>query len=161
MTKRVQVFFGICMTSFLILIDQLTKYFASQQLKEGEYPIIPEIFSLTYLENHGAAFGILQGKKFFLVLIAIVVFFVLAFLYVRLPEGKRFHLLRILIIFLSAGAIGNMIDRILHGYVIDFFNVFIIHFPIFNVADIYVTLASIVLVLSMFFYYKEEDFHFI
>ena len=57
-----------------------------------------------------------------------------------------------------AGAIGNLIDRMIHHYVIDFFYFSLINFPIFNVADIYVTLSAIALILVIFFYYKEEDY---
>ena len=79
-------------------------------------------------------------------------------LYGRTPVEKRYLPLRICMIILTAGAIGNFIDRLTRGYVVDFFYFSLIDFPIFNVADIYVTVTFIVLVLLIFFYYKDEDF---
>ena len=64
-------------------------------------------------------------------------------------------------IFLSAGAVGNLIDRLFRGFVVDFIYFKIIHFPVFNVADIYVTVSSVLLICLLFFYYKEDDFEFL
>ena len=83
------------------------------------------------------------------------------FLYNRIPLEKRFHPLRLIGVALSAGAIGNLIDRMVNGYVVDFLYVELIDFPIFNVADCYVTVSAFVLVILFLFYYKEEDLEFI
>ena len=80
-----------------------------------------------------------------------------AVLLIRLPEVKRLLPLKACIVAIAAGAIGNMIDRVRLGYVIDFFYFELIDFPIFNVADIYVTVAAFALVLLILFYYKEDE----
>lgn len=144
---------------FLIGIDQITKYWAVIKLKDQDsFVIIRNVFELLYLENQGAAFGLLQGKKvlFLTLTVAFVIFIV--YIYFHMINIQKFRPLRILIVFLTAGAIGNMIDRICHNYVIDFFYFSLIDFPVFNVADIYVTMSCIIFLILFLFYYKEEDF---
>lgn len=142
----------------LIMFDQFTKHLAVLHLKDQSPVIlIQKIFQLQYLENNGAAFGMLQGKKFFFLAVTIVFLVAAAFIFYRIPLNKKFEPLRIVIVFLASGAIGNMIDRLLHNFVIDFFYFEIINFPIFNVADIYVTLSAITLFVLLLFYYKEDD----
>ena len=116
------------------------------------------VFELHYLENRGAAFGIFQNQRWFFVIMTIVILVVVSWFYGRTPVEKRYLPLRTCMIVLTAGAIGNFIDRLTRGYVVDFFYFSLIDFPIFNVADIYVTVTFIVLVLLIFFYYKDEDF---
>ena len=93
-----------------------------------------------------------------------IVIFVLAVLlwcFIRFPKEAHYRPLAVLAVFIAAGAIGNMIDRLLNGYVIDFLYFSLIDFPIFNVADIYVTTAAIALIILVIFYYKDEDFEFL
>ncbi|MFV0364307.1 MAG: signal peptidase II [Suipraeoptans sp.] len=143
----------------LLIFDQSTKALAITYLKDGkEISVIKDVFVLYYLENRGAAFGMFQGKFFlfiisFIILLAIVIIF-----FRRVPMEKHFMPLRICVITIFAGAIGNFVDRVRLGYVVDFFYFKLIDFPIFNVADIYVTCSTIVLILLIIFYYKEEDF---
>ncbi len=147
----------------LTALDQATKYLAVLHLspeKGGSDLILWKgVFRLQYLENRGAAFGIFQGQKAILAITTVIVFLFLCWLFFHLPLEQRFSPLRWLIIFLLAGAVGNFIDRMRLGYVVDFFYFELIHFPIFNVADIYVTCSVILLVLLFLFYYKEEDFN--
>ena len=75
----------------------------------------------------------------------------------RIPAEKRFYPLHAICITLFAGAVGNFIDRVVHNYVIDFFYFSLIDFPIFNVADIYVTCAVVLFVILFLFYYKEAE----
>lgn len=141
-----------------ILIDQCTKMLAVAHLKGQEaFLIIPHVFELQYLENHGAAFGILQNKRGFLLIITICILAAVMFLYRKIPAKKRFLPLHIVMILIAAGAIGNMIDRMVHGYVVDFLYFSCIQFPIFNIADCYVVIAAIIAVILIGFYYKEED----
>lgn len=142
----------------LIGLDQLTKYAAAAKLK-GQQPFVlwEGVFELRYLENHGAAFGMLQGKKVLFLMITAVFLVVLAWFFHRLPRTKRFLPLRLIAVLIAAGAIGNMIDRIWHDYVIDFFYFSLIDFPIFNVADIYVTVSCVLIFIFVLFIYKEED----
>ena len=150
--------FGAILSFLLILLDQGTKYLAVQKLKDqASFVLIPGVFELHYLENHGAAFGVLQGKKLFFIAITIVMIMLLIYVYGRLPSERRYYPLYGISIALFAGAIGNFIDRVLHNYVIDFFYFSLINFPIFNVADIYVTCAMVLFVILFLFYYKEAD----
>lgn len=150
--------FGAVLSFLLVLLDQGTKYLAVEKLKDqASFVIIPGVFELRYLENYGAAFGVLQGKKLFFVIITLLMMILLIYIYGKIPAERRFYPLHGICITLSAGAAGNFIDRILHNYVIDFFYFSLINFPIFNVADIYVTCAMALFIVLFLFYYKETD----
>lgn len=150
---------GILLFFVLLFLDRITKHMAVIHLKDQPaYPVIPNVFVLQYLENHGAAFGILQGQRAFFLIVTVIILVIVAVLYLRIPYQKRFVPLRFLAILIVTGAIGNFIDRFQQGYVVDFFYFCLINFPIFNVADIYVTGAAIALVVFLIFIYKEEDF---
>lgn len=152
------IFLGFLSSIILIILDQITKYFAVLKLKDAPaIPIITDVFELEYLENRGAAFGILQGQKTFFVILTIIMLIIMIYLYIHLPLEKHFGYMRIILILLISGAIGNFIDRCMNNYVVDFFYFKLINFPIFNVADIYVSVATVALVLLFLFYYKEED----
>lgn len=143
---------------FLILFDQWTKSMAVSYLMGKEpFDIIPDVFQLYYLENRGAAFGMMQGQQLFFIVIALAAVVFVGALYFKLPWEKRYHYLRALGIAIAGGAVGNLIDRIGRGYVVDFFYFKLIDFPVFNVADIYVSVATVVLALLILFYYKEEE----
>lgn len=151
---------GLITAALLILIDQLTKNLAVEHLK-GQEPIVlwDGVFELRYLENRGAAFGILQNQRSFFLILTGIVLLVIVYVYLkRIPRERRFLWLNFIAILFFAGAIGNFIDRFMQDYVVDFFYFCLIDFPIFNVADIYVTVAAFLLILLGFFYYKEEDF---
>ena len=143
---------------FLVLLDQFTKHLAVINLKGKEpFVIVKDVFQLEYLENKGAAFGILQNQRIFFYICAILIVCVVAYFYCKLPMEKKYFPLRICGIMLLSGAIGNFIDRARLNYVVDFFYFKLIDFPIFNVADIYVTLSALMLILLIGFYYKETD----
>lgn len=142
-----------------VFFDQWTKYLAVCNLKDqSPLILIDKVFQLCYLENHGAAFGMMQNQTIFFLICTPIILAVMVILYIKMPLENKFLPLRFCAIFITAGAIGNMIDRIRLGYVIDFFYFNLIDFPIFNVADIYVTVATFFLILLTLFYYKEEDF---
>lgn len=145
-----------------VLIDQYTKYLAVTHLKDGPaFVLIDNVFELNYLENRGAAFGLLQNRQIFFVCVAILIFAFILYCYVRIPKTGRYLPLRLSGIFIVAGAAGNLIDRIRLGYVVDFFYFRLIDFPVFNVADIYVTVSFAVLLILIFFRYKEEELEFL
>ena len=142
-----------------IVVDQFTKYLAVTHLKnQNPFVIIEGVFQLRYLENRGAAFGMMQNQQLFFVISAVIIVLVLFYWYGKLPFTKRFIPIRFCVILLCAGAIGNMIDRMLHEYVVDFFYFQLIDFPIFNVADIFVVVSCFLFVFFIFFYYKEDEF---
>ena len=151
---------GFFISAVLIFLDQFTKNLAVAHLKGQESIVLWEgVFELHYLENRGAAFGILQEKQaLFLILTTVVVLLITYFYLFRLPNERRFLWLNISAVLFFAGAIGNYIDRLMQGYVVDFFYFRLIDFPIFNMADIYVTVAAVLLLVLGFFYYNESDF---
>lgn len=146
------------LTALLVLLDQATKLAAVSALKDGgPFVLIPGVFQLQYLENRGAAFGLLQNARIFFLAVTLIALAAVIYVLVRLPLKRKYIVLRFLMVLIAAGAVGNMIDRVFLGYVRDFLYFSLIDFPIFNVADIYVTCATILLILLLLFYYKEED----
>lgn len=146
------------LTLFLIVLDQVTKGLAVRFLK-GQEPFViwDGVFELHYLENSGAAFGMLQGHQVVFLLIGLLVFAAALYFFRHVSEDGRFFPLRLIAVFILAGAWGNMIDRLRLSYVVDFLYFRLIDFPIFNVADIYVSVATVVLAVLILFCYKDED----
>lgn len=148
-----------CILTLIItlVLDQLTKYLAQIKLSDGAFKIIDGVFSFTYLENRGVGFGFLQNKMYLILAINIIILILVFIYYTKLPKTNRFFFLHVLITLIVSGALGNMIDRIRLGYVIDFFYFELIDFPIFNVADIYVTVSVILLMVLVIFFYSSEE----
>ena len=140
-----------------VALDQYTKYLAISHLQGNPITLIDGVFELRYLENRGAAFGLFQNQQVFFLIIGSITLFFVIYLYIRMPQTKHFLLLRICMISITAGAIGNMIDRARFQYVVDFLYFELIDFPIFNVADIFATVATFGLMILLLFYYKEDD----
>ena len=149
---------AVLLTAFLTVLDQFTKSRAHAALMDGPYVVLPGIFELRYLENHGMAFSLMQNQMAFFYVGTVLFFIAALFFWFRLPKGNRMVPLRVILIFLIAGGIGNFIDRIRFRYVRDFLYFSLIDFPIFNVADVYVSVSAVVLAALIFFYYKDEDF---
>lgn len=146
----------------LVLLDQYTKNLAVIHLKDKPaVPVISGVLELNYLENKGAAFGMLQNQKAFFIFVAFVILGVIAYVLYKMPDEKKYRIMHVLLSLIAAGAIGNMIDRIRLDYVVDFIYFVLINFPIFNVADIYVSVSTVVLVILLLFVYKENDLNFI
>ncbi len=155
--KGLSALLAVCL---LVVLDQFTKYLAVLKLKDqAPYMMIPGVFQLRYLENRGSAFGMMQNRQFFLLVVTVLFLALLIWFFLRLPETKKFRPLKVILVFVLSGAVGNMIDRVRLRYVIDFFYFELIDFPIFNVADIYITVSGILFFILFLFYYKEEDFH--
>lgn len=158
-TQYIKAVLGVII---LVLLDQLTKWLAVTYLKpNGPKAIISGIFELQYLENRGMAFGFMQNQKVFFIIMTLIIAAVIIYLYIKVPDTKRMLPVRILCVCIMAGAIGNFIDRVRQSYVVDFLYFKLINFPIFNVADIYVTVSAIVFLVLILFYYKEEDYAFL
>ncbi|MDD6157040.1 MAG: signal peptidase II [Lachnospiraceae bacterium] len=179
--SRKNILISWLIIAFLVGVDQIAKFFAATFLKNSEpLSLIDNVFELHYLENQSAAFGVdliliiqkifrfsyfvehpdvfLQVKMFLFIIMTIAVVFLLYALYLRIPKERRFRYIDWILIAFIAGAIGNLIDRAVHHYVIDFFYFKLIDFPIFNVADIYVTVSAFFIIVLGLFYYKEADF---
>ena len=162
MTKQRYNLIGILAAVLLTALDQWTKYLAVLHLK-GQSPIVlwDGVFELYYLENRGAAFGILQGQKAVFLICTAVVLVLIAFYYNRLPGGRRYTLMRVVAVLLAAGALGNLIDRMRYSYVLDFLYFNLIDFALFNVAHCFVTVGAVLLAVLILFVYKEEELGFL
>lgn len=147
-----------------VLLDQWTKHLAVVYLKGQEaVSLIPGVLELKYLENRGAAFGILQGGKVIFLIITPIVLLIAAYVMLRMPNGGKYRVLHILLDCIAVGAVGNLIDRIRLDYVVDFVYIRLIDFPIFNVADMFVSIATVAGAVLLLFgrSYRDEDFSFL
>ncbi len=143
----------------LIIFDQMTKSLAVRHLKDqADILLIDGVLRLRYLENQGMAFGLLQGAQVFFFIATLVILSALCIFLFRLPTEKRFLPLGICGLLIFSGAIGNFIDRTFQKFVVDFIYFELIDFPIFNVADCYVTVGTIFLFFMLLFYYRDTDF---
>lgn len=139
MKKRNIIIFSI----ILIFIDQIIKYLVHNYII-SDIVIINNFFSITNLSNYGAAFGILSNSIYFLIFISLIlIYFIISEIKKNNNKGYIISLLMIL-----SGALGNLIDRIFRGYVVDYlsFELFNISFPVFNFADMLITFGTIYLI---------------
>ena len=144
-----------------IFLDQLTKYYAVVYLKgKDAIVLIPGALELRYLENRGAAFGMMQGGKVLFLIITPIVLLLVFYALAKMPSGGKYGILNVLLDCVVVGAIGNMADRIRLDYVVDFIYISLIDFPIFNVADMFVSISCVVGAILILFggRYKDEDF---
>ncbi|MEE3480646.1 MAG: signal peptidase II [Lachnospiraceae bacterium] len=157
-SRRKRFVFTIVLLFLLILLDRVTKVTAQTALmNQDDYILIPGVLQLHYLENRGAAFSMLQGQRcFFFIITAVFAAVIIYFLH-RCRLSKHAFPLYVTLVVLLAGALGNFYDRLFQGYVIDFIYFSLIDFPVFNVADIYVTLSVIVLIVMVLFVYKGDE----
>ncbi len=157
MNKK-RILFLICWLIPFLLIDQLTKCYARNIISKSTINIIDGILEFRFLKNTGAAWGSFSSMTSMLSIITIIMIIAVVFIYMRIPFDKRMLPLRMLLVFIITGAVGNLIDRIAFKYVTDFIYFRLINFPIFNVADIYVTCSALIMAILILFYYKDEDF---
>ena len=142
----------------LILLDQGTKLWALASLKPIHNMTLVEGFmDLTFVENRGVAFGMFSGQRWFILLLTGIIAAGLIWFYVTMPKKKEYFPLRVSLVLVLSGAIGNIIDRLFRGYVVDFFEFTFFEWPVFNVADIYVVVGVILLALMIIFVVKDED----
>lgn len=138
-----------------VALDQLTKYLVvSNIVLYGKVKLIPGLVRLTYVQNTGAAFSILRGMQWlFALLFAVLTVVILYDYFKRVMPFKPFE--RWCIAAIYAGGLGNMIDRLRLGYVVDMIETEFISFPVFNVADCFITCGCIALAVSLIFFNKE------
>lgn len=141
--KKITVIGIIC-----VIIDQLIKLIVTNNISlNTEIVVIDNFFSLTSVRNEGAAFSILSGNRIFLICISLCALLLLYFIFIKNKKLKNID--KIIYGVLLGGIVGNLIDRVIYGYVIDYlsFNIFGYGFPIFNFADICIVLSMISLVI--------------
>ncbi|WP_099320719.1 signal peptidase II [Anaerococcus sp. Marseille-P3625] len=136
-----------------LILDRVSKIYAINNFIEN--PISGKILNFTYLENRGAAFGILQNNRFFFLILTIAIVGFLIYYFIK-NYKKNNKFLNIAIAFIIAGALGNFYDRLFNAYVVDFIEFAFVKFPVFNVADIFVTLGSGLLIIYMIFFDQGE-----
>ena len=130
-----------------VLADQATKLLTLKYLTDASFKLIPEVLHLTYVENRGAAFGMLADHRWvFIVISTVAIIALIAYLIIKKPKDK---LLCISLALIAGGGIGNMIDRIFRGFVVDMIDVTCINFYVFNVADSAVCIGCGLLILYM------------
>ncbi len=143
-------------SGFIVIIDQVTKIVVKNFMEEKDsISVIGDIIRLTYIKNPGMAFGIqIGGKLFYTIFASMACVIILVYLFRLKPENfwARFALASIL-----GGAIGNLIDRIIYSEVVDFIDIRIIRWPVFNFADIAVTIGMIILIVIVIFERNKEE----
>ncbi len=139
----------------VVLLDQGTKLLVIHNIAPTDtISVLPRILNLVYVKNTGAAFSILSGKTFFLSLISLAVCVgIVWYLIKNRPENK---LMLLSVSLVLGGAVGNLIDRMLRGSVVDFFEVIFVDFPVFNVADIAITAGAVLLMIYVLFFDREK-----
>ena len=142
----------------LVVIDQVTKYLVDHNMElNSSIPVVKDIFEIHYIRNPGAAWGILANRQMWFY-ICTTFFLIIGWrCYIRCVKCNRFRAFRILLVFILSGAMGNLIDRLRFRYVIDFLYFKLIDFPVFNIADCYVTVGCFLLILVCLFRYKETE----
>ena len=153
------IIISLIFAAILIAVDQIIKKLAAQTLIPGEtLPVIKfgdtEIFNLTYCENRGAAFSIFNGKQTFLIILTVLVMILLTVFLIKTKNKSKF--LYICYTLVLAGGIGNLIDRITQGYVVDYIEFRLFRFAIINFADICVVIGGILLFLCVLFDEKKN-----
>lgn len=142
-------------TILLVVADQLTKYLTRTGIPlGGSVPFLPGFLDFTYVKNTGAAFSILQEHTWILTLVSVILVVVIILFMVKgFVKGKLGMAAATLVL---AGGIGNLIDRLLLGYVTDMIRTLFMEFPVFNFADCCITVGVVLLVIYVLFFYKEE-----
>lgn len=144
-----QLLLNILLSFFIIIFDQLTKIFAGNYLTNNAINIISNVFSLSYVENKGVAFGLFSGRNVGIIIVTLLISILVIKLFLNALKLKEYKLCA-LFSMIFAGFLGNFIDRIRLGYVVDFISLDIINFPVFNIADIFITVPSLIIMIFVF-----------
>lgn len=145
------------MIIIMVALDRWSKIWAMDVLmKMDTMPLLQDIFHLTYVENTGAAFSMLRGKVGFLIFFTALVLIGLCIMLIVSIKKKESKVLLVALAMVIGGAIGNMYDRIVLGYVVDYFDFRLINFAVFNVADVFVVCGSILLGIYLIFIEGKE-----
>lgn len=137
-------------TGVLILIDQISKYCIRAYLYKKSIEIIPHVLNFTYVENRGALFGIGQNSTLFFIIFSFILIVLLVLFTIKQKKNLR-RMEKIFLSIIIAGGIGNLLDRIIFGFVTDFLDIRpLFSWPVFNMSDIYVVLGCVLLGINLF-----------
>lgn len=146
----------LAITAALVSLDQLTKWLAVVGLKNAEdIVLIPKVLGLHYVPNDGAGWGILSGQRILLLVVTGVVLVAILWL-LLFGKFRSYPIFNVSATLIVAGGLGNFIDRLFHGYVVDFIKVLFFDFPVFNIADCYVVIGSVLLLVFFLFLYDDK-----
>lgn len=144
--------FYIILAAVILIADILTKIAAERFLMPiGTLPVIDNFFHLTYVENKGIAFGMFSGGRVIFIIISLIVLILLCGLVIKTEKPLRTVWLKCGVALVISGAVGNLIDRLLRGYVVDFLDFCVIDFPVFNIADVAVCIGAGMLLIHFLF----------
>lgn len=148
-------FISLIIGAVLVIIDQIIKYFVSAYLQPvGSINVIDNLFSLVYVENRGVAFGMFSGMHWvFIALTSVLLAIIIFYMFKKRPKGRFFYICVALIV---GGGVGNLIDRIFYGYVIDYISLSFFP-PVCNFADYCITAGTILLVIYLLFFSDMLD----
>lgn len=142
--------FTLFLTTIIFLIDQISKVLIIKSFRvRASLPIIKDFFYLTYTHNTGAAFSILTGRRLFLIITTFIVIMFIIYYLMKNKITSKLELVSFSLII--GGSLGNLFDRIIRGYVVDFldFRIFSYNFPIFNLADTFIVIGVLLLIINM------------
>ncbi len=160
--KRMLWIADVLVCILALVADRVTKGIVNKKLAVGEsVDVIKGVFQFLHVENTGASWGIFKGGAVFFIILALVVCAGIAVIITRIPGKTKYFRLHMALSFIVAGAVGNVIDRLQKGSVTDFLYAQFIDFPVFNVADIYIVLATIWVIIMTLFIFKDEDLEFL
>lgn len=148
--KRKKIVCILSLMFLFLLFDQITKFFVVKNVEYGtSISILPSFFHLTYVKNTGAAWSLFTGNQFFLITMSFLVLFFFFFYLYKKETIKKYEMF--IYALLLGGIFGNLMDRIRLNYVIDFldFTIFRFAFPVFNIADIFIVTAGILLMIKI------------
>lgn len=146
----------------LVFVDQITKYYIDHTMDlYASIPVIKNIFEIHYIRNSGAAWGMFENKQIMFYICTVIVLIIGCVFYVRCAKSGRYKDIKVLLVLILSGAVGNFIDRLRFQYVIDFLYFKLIDFPVFNIADCYVTIGFFIMIFLLLFKYKEEDLEYL
>ena len=143
----------------IMALDQLSKYWVINNIgMTDSITVIPNLIDFVYVKNTGAAFSFLSDKTYGIVILSIIsVLFCIGVIFFMIKKKPQSRLLTISLALMLSGALGNVIDRIARGYVVDFIEATFINFPVFNVADIAITCGALLIIIHVLFFEKPKE----
>ncbi|MFI3225792.1 MAG: signal peptidase II [Clostridia bacterium] len=142
--------------AILVILDQISKFATVKYLKPiGSVEVLPKILNFTYAENTGAAFSMLEDKIWFFVIVTLLALGVMFYTYKKEYIKHKIGIFSLVLV--AGGAIGNLIDRVMYGFVVDMFEFAFVRFAIFNVADICITFGGVLLCYYILFLYDKDN----